>query len=216
MLFLLLIIDFCRVSIFLTFQWSLYMDYQIQSLCIIRYMCEPCICTAVTEIPLHPCASICTNIILLWAYMVYVLLFWIFYCCICGTTLLLQLSGRAGRNGNPSMCLLFSNRTETKSCKDEKLISFTTSTKTCRRRILLKSLGSDEHIHTNSKLRCDICTHNHFPYSRFEFLHPHKIQWKPKPQDIRSVEKDVLDSLKNALLVERQLLKKALVYEQLV
>lgn len=59
------------------------------------------------------------------------------------------------------MSLLFSNRTETKLCKDENIISFSTSTLTCQRRILLKSLGSNEDIHTNFKI-CDICTQTPF------------------------------------------------------
>ena len=106
------------------------------------------------------------------------------------------------------MCLLFTNRTEAKSCKDEKMVSFSSSTRTCRRRLLLKSLGSDEDIHTVAKLCCDICTHNCFPYSHFQFLEPHKTQRKQKPKEIRKVEKDVLDSLKNALLAERKAIVK--------
>lgn len=135
----------------------------------------------------------------------------------CGTTctLLLQLSGRAGRNGSP-VCLMFTNSAKAKSCKDEKKMSFSSSTRTCQRRLLLKSLGSDEDIHTVSKLCCDICTHNRLPCSHFQFLHPHKIQRKQKPKEIRDLKKDILDSLKNALLAERKaiLSKKALVYEQ--
>ena len=64
------------------------------------------------------------------------------HCCLCGTTctLLLQLSGRAGRNGSPSVCLMFTNRAKAKSCKDEKKISFSSSTRTCQRRLLLNHL----------------------------------------------------------------------------
>ena len=106
------------------------------------------------------------------------------------------------------MCILFTNLAEAKSCKDEKMVSFSSSTRICRRRLLLKSLGSDEDIHTVSKQCCDICTHNRLPYSHFQFLHPHKTQRKQKPKEVRYIEKDVIDSLKNALLAERKAIVK--------
>lgn len=47
-----------------------------------------------------------------------------------------------------------------------------------------------------------------FHMLNFEFLKPQKVQRRKKPKAVREVEKDVLDSLKNALLAERKAIVK--------
>ena len=53
----------------------------------------------------------------------------------------MQLSGRAGRNGHPAQCMLFTNSSELKSCKVNNMVNFYLDKTRCMKKLLLESVG---------------------------------------------------------------------------
>ena len=109
-----------------------------------------------------------------------------------------QLSGRAGRNGHPAECVLFTNRSEIKSNKDVNMINFCSDKKSCRRRILLESIGDHQSISTPRNMCCDVCTHSR-PYPHLKFIDPIKQPPKRKQRPIREVPEGILTEVHNRL-----------------
>lgn len=114
----------------------------------------------------------------------------------------MQLSGRAGRNGHPAQCVLFSNRSELKSCKDKNMVNFYSDKAKCRRKILLESVGDTQGISTPRNMCCDTCTHSN-PYPHLKFFDPVKLPRKEKPNKVRSLSDDAIAEVRNKLMEAR-------------
>ena len=56
---------------------------------------------------------------------------------------ILQLLGRAGRNGNQSFGVIYANKTDLDKCHDIQLKKLCTCTE-CHRKVLMEALGSEE------------------------------------------------------------------------
>ena len=108
--------------------------------------------------------------------------------------------GRAGRDGNPSSSVIFSNRADLKSCKDTTLSEVISQKENCRRVVLLRGLG-DETRHS-STLCCDNC--GHIPVPTLRFFRPVKATRKSKPKPIRNLSEDEVQVLRGRLLSERK------------
>ena len=78
------------------------------------------------------------------------------------TSLLMQQSGRCGRNGQQSVSYLFYSRVELKKA-DRGVTEFVECSENCRRRILLSALGSPEERQPARILCCDSCTPGELP-----------------------------------------------------
>ena len=76
--------------------------------------------------------------------------------------------GRGGRAGQPSTSLLFYSAAEMKGTTNSTLTSVFDQKENCRRRTLLKALGSSESVTVNSGLCCDVCEPV-CPYKELEF-----------------------------------------------
>ena len=113
----------------------------------------------------------------------------------------LQLSGRAGRNGCTSLSHLFTNKSEQKSCKDSALLSVVAEKSTAyRRNNLVAQLGSNENLPSLGGC-CDVCGPQ--STSTFKFLAPIRVTRKARPKPLRDVSPQVLSLMKARLLRER-------------
>ena len=114
----------------------------------------------------------------------------------------MQLSGRAGRNGYPAQCVLFTNRSEVKSCKDEHMVNFCSAKMGCRRKMLLESIGDHQKISTPPNMCCDKCTRSS-PYTHLRFIDPIKAPRKIKPTQVRKLSDGVVAEVRNKLMETR-------------
>ena len=72
---------------------------------------------------------------------------------------LFQLIGRAGRDGSTCRAHIITNTREVEQSKDPDLTEFCKCTENCRRKVLLRSLGSTENLPTSSvEMCCDVCS----------------------------------------------------------
>ena len=70
-----------------------------------------------------------------------------------------QLFGRAGRGGFLCRAVLLTDARELQRCKDVGLVEFCTAKENCRRKHMLRALGSDEPVQTvNGQMCCDVCS----------------------------------------------------------
>ena len=112
----------------------------------------------------------------------------------------MQLSGRAGRNGHPAQCVLFTNRSE--SCKDVHMLNFCSDKMGCRRKMLLESISDHQKISTPSNMCCDKCTRCS-PYPHLRFIDPIKAPRKIKPVAVRQLSEGIVAEVHNKLMETR-------------
>ena len=111
----------------------------------------------------------------------------------------MQLSGRAGRNGRPAQCMLFTNRSELKSCKDKDMVNFYSDKTGCRRKLLLKSIGDMHTTPSPCNMCCDKCARSN-PYPHLRFFDPAKVPRKEKSSKVRTLPNDVVTEVRNKLM----------------
>lgn len=113
--------------------------------------------------------------------------------------LLIQLIGRGGRDGSLCRAHILTHRREIGRCKDSDLEEFCTSKENCRREILIKALGSEEHTKSRSRC-CDVCT----PSDASDvLLHSTTVKRQQQRKIIRNVSSQQFDELKRAVERER-------------
>ena len=123
-----------------------------------------------------------------------------------------QLFGRAGRGDFLCRAVLLTDARELQRCKDVGLVEFCTAKENCRRKHMLRALGSDEPVQTvNRQICCDVCSqHCSNKGSACSDLDTLDIckriccKRQRKPPAVRTVSKDRSTSLKQALLEERE------------
>ena len=123
-----------------------------------------------------------------------------------------QLFGRAGRGSFLCRAVLVTDAREVQRCKDSGLVKFCTEKENCRRRQMLQALGSDEPLQTvNGQMCCDVCSqqcsNKCSAYTELDTLEICKricCKRQRKPTPVRTVSKDRSESLKQALLDERE------------
>jgi len=123
----------------------------------------------------------------------------------------MQLFGRAGRGGLLCRALLLTDTKELQHCKDGGLVEFCDAKENCRRKHMLRALGSDEAVRiVTGQVCCDVCSQqcsNKDPaFSELDSLDVCKripCKRQRKPPAVRTVSKDRSASLKQALLEER-------------
>ena len=109
--------------------------------------------------------------------------------------------GRAGRSGQRSISVLFYTAAELKGLTDSNLRSLCDNKENCRRRTLLKALGSSESVTTESGICCDICE----PVCPYEELDCPKLSAEPRKNTLRK---------RTLPTVSRQLLETELVAQR--
>ena len=118
------------------------------------------------------------------------------------------MSGRAGRDGSPSVCHLIVNARQVKNAKDESIKEYCSfeDKENCRRRFLLRKLGDESGIVSDPARCCDRCSPHKIP---FLDLKPvlEKGRRKRKKQHpstiVRHLTKEKLEKVKSNLLNER-------------
>lgn len=113
----------------------------------------------------------------------------------------IQLSGRAGRNGNQACAVLVTNKAEIKSCKDRTLTEMVETKENCRRRALLSGLSSTEAIPAVQPC-CDAC--GDLPIQALKFIRPIRAKRTPKKKPVRKASEQTIKILRNRLKVERK------------
>ena len=117
---------------------------------------------------------------------------------------IIQLIGRAGRDGSPSLAHIFTDLREVKQTKDGDLASFISSKENCRRRILLEALGSAEELSRNSVgMCCDVCSPN-IRTSAVNVFRRVAVTRQPRRLLVRTVTRQQQERLKKALEMERE------------
>ena len=111
--------------------------------------------------------------------------------------------GRAGRNGCPARAHLLYTCTQKPSVEEVHLKSFACGTENCRRKELIASLGSEEVLATNPAC-CDVCTGGKIPTLRLDVLAASHSKRTYKAKPVRDIDRDMEQTLKEALLKERE------------
>ena len=83
------------------------------------------------------------------------------------------------------------------------LKSFACGTENCRRKELIASLGSEEVLATNPAC-CDVCTGGKIPTLRLDVLAASHSKRTYKAKPVRDIDRDMEQTLKEALLKERE------------
>ena len=97
---------------------------------------------------------------------------------------------------------ILTNCREIARCKDNELVGFCTGKENCRRNLLLKALGSDEHTEPQSRC-CDVCTPS-TPRDADNILQTTSVKRQPRKRVVRHVSSQQFDDLKKALEIERE------------
>ena len=114
---------------------------------------------------------------------------------------ILQLLGRAGRNGNQSCGVIFNKKTDLDKCHDLQLKNLC-SCKECHRKVLVEALGSKE-VLPQATLCCDVCSKENIP-TLMELIRPQPSLKKcAKSQTVRIVNEATKKTLMDRLLQER-------------
>lgn len=80
------------------------------------------------------------------------------------------MCGRAGRNGSPSLCVLFYNKKQLKGITDADMRAYCEGKENCRRQHLLRSLGDIERLNQDRSKCCDHCTPRIVPYPKLALM----------------------------------------------
>ena len=118
-------------------------------------------------------------------------------------SVLMQRSGRCGRNGQQSVSYLFYSRVELKKA-DRSIAEFVECSENCRRRILLSALGSPEEKQPARVLCCDSCTPGELPAKLNILPLPSVNTGNQQSVRVRTVPKRVRDELYEALVTARE------------
>ena len=119
------------------------------------------------------------------------------------TSLLMQQSGRCGRNGQQSVSYLFYSRVELKKA-GRSITEFVECSENCHRRILLSALGSPEERQPARILCCDSCTPGELPAKLNIIPLPSVNIGNQQSVRVRTVPKRVRDELYEALVTARE------------
>ena len=111
--------------------------------------------------------------------------------------------GRAGRGGNDARAHIFYSTKQKKV--DAKVKEFCVSKENCRRREMLKAIGSIRIDSTNNRQCCDVCNELDCISSRlrFETGANQRAIIQRKRRRARKISKQLTEQLKTALLSER-------------
>ena len=102
-------------------------------------------------------------------------------------------------DAQPSVCMLFTNRSELKSCKDKDMVNFYSDKTGCRRKLLLKSIGDMHTTPSPRNMCCDKCARSN-PYLHLRFFDPAKVPRKDKSSKVRTLPNDVVTEVRNKLM----------------
>ena len=116
---------------------------------------------------------------------------------------ILQMFGRAGRNGCSARAHLLYTSTEMKQISNPLSFLCTENKENCRRLGLLRALGSNETVKTNPAC-CDVCTAGEVPHPKLDLLVATSLKRTRKPKAIRLIDADMKETLTKALLEERE------------
>ena len=113
--------------------------------------------------------------------------------------------GRAGRNGCLARAHLLYTIRQAGLLRDISLkcLASEGSHENCRRKEMLKSLGSSEAVVTSAAC-CDVCSPLSVASSRLDVLVPLPLKRPRKPKPVRHITDDMADALKVALFRERE------------
>lgn len=119
------------------------------------------------------------------------------------------MSGRAGRDGSPSVCHLLVNARQVKNSKDQSVKDFCgfEDKENCRRRFLLRHLGDESGCVSNLSRCCDHCNPLGVPDPDLKKV-LEKGKRKRRKQHVckivRTVDKQDVENVKSELLAERK------------
>ena len=121
---------------------------------------------------------------------------------------LLQLFGRAGRDGCPSRGHLFYSSSKKKSNKkvneDKTLLKFAHDQENCRRRTLVSGMGGRIDNLVRSERCCDLCTPSAIPCKgRLDVTQAGMPSKRKRRIAVRVITDNLLGSLKQRLCLER-------------
>ena len=115
-----------------------------------------------------------------------------------------QLSGRAGRNGGQSLCVLYYNAKQ--KVKDTDLIKYCDDKdkENCRRVLLLKALGDTLRYSRDASKCCDRCNHEGIPVPHLSTITCRtKSQKKRSKRPPQANSDKAIEQLKEQLIKER-------------
>ena len=117
----------------------------------------------------------------------------------------LQMFGRAGRNGCSARAHLLYTSTQMKHTSSSLSFLCLQSKENCRRLGLLRALGSNETVNVNP-VCCDICTAGKVPdpIAKLDLLVATSLKHIRKPKAVRLINTDMEKALTKALLEERE------------
>ena len=115
-----------------------------------------------------------------------------------------QLFGHAGRGGFLCRAVLLTDAREVQCCKDIGLVKFCTEKENCRRKQMLRAIGSDEPLQTvNGRMCCDVCSQQCSnkgsactDLDTVDMCKHICCKGQRKPPAVRTVSKDHSESLK--------------------
>lgn len=116
----------------------------------------------------------------------------------------MQLSGRAGRNQDQSLCVLYFNPKQKVKDTDLKAYCSVDDQENCRRMQLLRALGDVNIVSCDPTNCCDRCNRRGIPAPHLQAIMKRgKKITKPRTKRRRKDDNDVMQRLRERLIVER-------------